>query len=388
MDFVEHLEGQTRLVVPSVSLTRDPPPTSPVFFNPAASLNRDISVAITAGTGGATFCDSMSGVGARGLRIANEVERVKAVTMVDFNAEALKAARRGAVLNNVVGKCEFSNSETASYLHSRFGRDERFDYVDLDPFGTPIRQLQAALSAASDDGVVSITATDTAVLCGVYPQVSRRRYGALSLKNHFCHETGVRILAGTLARKGAEVDIGVRPIFAHSTRHYLRLFARVSEGASKAGSALECLGFLSWCPQCGSTTAQDDEQRICASCGKRTKTAGPLWVRELTEPKVLSAALGTAEDMGLVSAAKMISGCMGLDGFPPWSFSIERASSSLRVATVPESAMRRVLLKNGWRVMRTPFEKTGIKTDAPHEEFLMAAEKSMVKVQDRSSSQK
>ena len=181
MKFVEHLEGATKLMVPSYSLTQDPPPTSPVFYNPAAALNRDVSVAITAATDGSTYCDSMSGVGARGVRIANEVGRIDRVTMVDFNAAALDAARESAALNSVASKCEFSDSETTSYLLSRFGSDEKFDYVDVDPFGSPVRQLQGAVTSASDGGIVSITATDTAVLCGVYPRVSLRRYGALSL---------------------------------------------------------------------------------------------------------------------------------------------------------------------------------------------------------------
>jgi tRNA (guanine26-N2/guanine27-N2)-dimethyltransferase len=378
MKFVEHVEGSTRLLVPPKSLTQDPPPTSPVFFNPAAALNRDISVAVTAGTNGTTFCDSMSGVGARGVRIANEVERIERVTMVDFNAAALEAAKGSAVLNEVVSKCEFSNSETTSYLLARFGSDEKFDYVDLDPFGSPVRQLQGAISSASDGGIVSVTATDTAVLCGVYPRVSFRRYGAPSLKNHFGHETGLRILAGALAREGAKLDIGIEPVFAHSTRHYLRLFLRVSPGAAAAEESIGHLGHLSWCPHCGHTASSGQEERICSACGKKARTAGPLWTGGLADLEVVGRAEVAAERMGRTLAAKLIHSLEGVNEFPPWSFSIDSASSSLRAATAPEPLVRRLLLEKGWRVMRTPFEKTGLKTDAPYREFLLAAEGSMV----------
>jgi len=85
---VEHVEGRTRLIVPAVSLEADPPPTSPVFFNPAASLNRDVSVCVTSAAGGSSFCDSMAGVGARGIRVANEVGVIERVTLVDFDREA------------------------------------------------------------------------------------------------------------------------------------------------------------------------------------------------------------------------------------------------------------------------------------------------------------
>ena len=101
VNLVKHKEGETTLIVPGASLTMDPPPTSPVFYNPAASLNRDVSVAVTAASGAETFCDSMAGVGARGLRAAKEVESIDRVELVDFNPDALAIAKRAALLNGV-----------------------------------------------------------------------------------------------------------------------------------------------------------------------------------------------------------------------------------------------------------------------------------------------
>ncbi len=376
MDFVEHVEGTTRLLVPPASLSRDPPPTAPVFFNPAASLNRDVSVAITSATEGASFCDSMCGVGARGLRIANEAKRIEKVAMVDFNSEALGAAKRSAALNRVVRKCEFSHSETSSFLHSRFGGGEKFDYVDVDPFGSPVRHLQAALTAASNGGIVSLTATDTAVLCGVYPKVSKRRYGAISMKSPFGHETGLRILSAAVAWEGAKLDVGVAPVFAHSTRHYLRLFVRVRLGAREADRAIEQIGYLSRCSRCGDTEAHDLELKTCTKCGKKVVSAGPLWVRSLVDARLVGSTARVAAELGLSSAAKLIGSLTGVDDFPPWSYSIDATSSSLGVATAPGAEVRRTLEEGGWRVMRTPFEKTGLKTDAPFSEFRAAVERS------------
>src|SRR5713226_10196475 len=95
------VEGRTPLFVPSASLTRREPPTTPFFFNPAASVNRDISLAITEAVGGRTFCDSLAGVGARGVRVANELSRRMDVTMVDFNPSALRVAERSARANSL-----------------------------------------------------------------------------------------------------------------------------------------------------------------------------------------------------------------------------------------------------------------------------------------------
>src|SRR2546428_11687008 len=156
------VEGRTTLFVPSASLTRTEPPTTPFFFNPAASVNRDISIAITeaVGGGGGTFCDSLAGVGARGVRVANELSRRMDVTMVDFNPSALRVAKRNARANSL--RCDFVKSEANTYLFSRFGRDSKFDFVDIDPFGTPVPYIQGAFGAAADSRGVSLTSNRTA----------------------------------------------------------------------------------------------------------------------------------------------------------------------------------------------------------------------------------
>ena len=372
MKTIRHEEGTTRLIVPEASLTSVPPPTSPEIFNPVASLNRDVTVAIAAAAGGSTFCDSMAGAGARGVRVANEVGSATEVTMVDFNHEALSLARRSASLNRVSGKCKFAESETSSYLFSRYGRSQRFDCVDVDPFGTPVGQMQAALSATAEGGILSLTATDTAVLCGVHPATCARRYGSSSMNNHFHHETGIRVLLAALARNGAANDIGIEPVAAHSTRHYLRVYVRVRPGASAAESSLRRLGQVAWCSACGEVQAAHAQARECAVCGRKTKVAGPLWTGGVVEASLVKAARDEALVRGLLEAGEVLESLMGANEFPPWSFDIDRICSALKVSTVPELAVYRNLMKGGHRVMRTPFEKTGLKTDAGYREVAEA----------------
>ena len=359
-------------MVPAASLEESPPPTAPVFFNPAASLNRDVSVAVVAATGGATFCDSMAGVGARGIRVANEVRRVSALTLVDFNGDALKLARRSASLNGIARKCVFSNSESSAYLYSRYGSERRFDYVDVDPFGTPIRQLQAALSATADGGVLSVTATDTAVLCGVYPKVSLRRYGAASLNNRFNHESGIRILLGAIVREGASLDVGVEPVAAHSTRHYLRVYARVQAGASRADLSLAGIGWVVWCQHCGHVRSSSVKEQACERCGKKARSAGPLWLGRLCDDEVVHGSRERAARLGLSSASDLLGSLEGVDSFPPWSFDIDEICSSLKVPTVGEEGVYSGLAGKGFKAMRTPFEKTGLKTNAPYADVVAA----------------
>jgi tRNA (guanine26-N2/guanine27-N2)-dimethyltransferase len=359
-------EGGTRLFVPKESIEREVPPTAPVFFNPAASVNRDVSVAITEALTGVTFCDGLAGTGARGLRIAKEVSRKMDVTLVDFNRDALEVAEKSGRANGVLGRCRFICGEARAFLNSRYGRGERFDFLDIDPFGSPAPFLQAMVAATADGGVVSATATDTAALCGVYPSVSRRRYSATSLNNSFHHETGARILLNAIRRHAAATDRGVVPMAAHSTKHYIRVYARVEDGPKRADEALDREGYVTVCSRCNHVAGAAFPARTCDMCGGRLRWAGPLWVGRLTDRDVLGKAKEAALDRGFRDAAGILDSLSSVDSFPPWSFSLEEICSRLGVATVSGAKVGAFLRDAGFASGRQPFEKTGLKTDAPY----------------------
>jgi tRNA G26 N,N-dimethylase Trm1 len=44
--------------------------------------------------------------------------------------------------------------------------EDRFDVVDLDPYGSAAPFLDAAVQSTADGGLICITCTDMAVLCG------------------------------------------------------------------------------------------------------------------------------------------------------------------------------------------------------------------------------
>jgi len=366
------LERKTLLVVPEQSLKIREPPTKPVFFNPAASINRDVSVAITEAADGTEFCDGLAGVGARGIRVAREVHRAVNVALVDFNRQALALARKSARLNRVMTRCTFNAAETNSFLHSRFGRNEKYDFVDIDPFGTPAPYIQAALSAASDGSIVSFTATDSAVLCGVHRNVALRRYGAATLNNAFGHETAVRTLLGFCQREAGVLDVGVSPVAAHVTKHYVRVYLRASVGAAKAEGSTKWEGFVMECSHCGHTFASHEPLESCERCGEKTKRAGPMWTGPLVDESLVKDALAFADANGFVEASGILRSLIGVDGLPPFGYSMGRICSSIKVASVPPGRVLEALASSGFRVHSQPFEKSGFKTDASYAEVVAA----------------
>lgn len=47
--------------------------------------------------------------------------------------------------------------------------------IDLDPYGTPVQFLDSAVQAVSEGGLLAVTATDMAVLCGNSGEVSAQK---------------------------------------------------------------------------------------------------------------------------------------------------------------------------------------------------------------------
>src|SRR5271169_4726589 len=108
-------EGSTELFVPAESLRAKDPKTFPAFFNPAARVNRDVSVAVARATRPGTFLDALAGTGARGVRIANEVSENVEVTLVEFNETSLAIARKNAKMNGVASRCAMVHEESNAY---------------------------------------------------------------------------------------------------------------------------------------------------------------------------------------------------------------------------------------------------------------------------------
>jgi len=122
--------------------------------------------------------------------------------------------------------------------------------VDIDPFGTPSPFIESAATSLKEGGLLCVTATDTSALCGTYKEPCIRKYGAMPLKTEYCHENGLRILAGFISRTFAKYKKYTTPVFSHSTEHYLRIYLEVGKGAKRTDDSLKNLGYIAHCPIC------------------------------------------------------------------------------------------------------------------------------------------
>jgi len=393
-----HKEGRTSLVVPSLG----EPKMLPAFFNPRGTFVRDVSLEIYKAYLGQyakglskslTFADSLAGIGARGIRVANEVNGFERVFLNDINSRALEFARKSAEMNSLGQKCVFTRSEACSFLVSRFENQcERFDFVDLDPFGSPSDFVDCAIRSVKDGGLLSMTGTDSAVLCGVYPRVALRKYLGLPLRTDYCHEVGMRLLFGLAAQTAMRLEAGIVPIFCHHDMHYFRTYFSIKVGNSYSRDNEGKIGFIAHCFGCGyrsilrrdeffSLRAEDGEHNVedrkkptrgesvatlvCPECGRgtnerggRVALGGPLWIDK-------------------IQSIDFVKRCREISGFPIFSEELDLPlyfdlnSIKLKSGTsMPKiTKVLETLQSRGFTASRTRLNRNSLRTNAKMEEL-------------------
>jgi tRNA (guanine26-N2/guanine27-N2)-dimethyltransferase len=367
----EIVEGETRLRVPVRgsfgSTAKGKVRKPPVFFNPRMELNRDIACAFVRARrrirGKIAFADLLAGTGAKGIRVAKEGGRGVSVALNDENPQAREAIQENARLNGV--KVEISNTSAHRFLLDHH-RD--FNFIDIDPFGSPVPFLDGALLALRAEGVLGITATDTAPLCGVYPLVCYRKYGAIPHRGWLCREAGLRILVGYTARTAAKYAQGMRVLLSHSTHHYSRCYVEVRKGKGAAKESLQELGYLYSCPACLSFEARKELLPAPGTCpgGHRWAVSGPLWLGPLREEEHGRRVLEEGASFEGKESGRLLRRIVEeLD--LPFYHDLHRIAKLLKTDAPPMEGVMETLEGAGYRVTRTHFTPLALKTDAPVE---------------------
>lgn len=374
MNFRTVTEGLTKVLVPEPSQDASFPPSSAsVFYNPEMELNRDITVVTNAvfvhrlldkydlNPSDITYVDALAASGIRGIRLANETGLN--TTLNDWNIEAYDLILQNIKLNNLSGATTAFHKNANVLLF-----ENRYNIVDLDPFGTPVPYLESAIYSVKN--LLEITATDTAPLCGAHLKSGIRKYSAVPLNNEYHSEMGVRILLGKVAREFAKYDKAMVPLLSHATRHYVRTYLQIRKGAKRADKTLENMGFISHCDKCGFRNVvyglAVNIDNKCPLCGNTTSIGGPLWMGPLHEPDFCDKILQELDKYHLnqkEKARKIITLCRDELECPTY-YDLHRICKRQGISAIPMDQMIDLLVNNGYRASRTHFSGTSFKTDA------------------------
>lgn len=98
-----------------------------------------------------------------------------------------------------------------------------YDAIDLDPYGTPAHLLDSAVQSVAEGGLLAVTATDMAVLCGNSGEVCWTKYGSYPLHRPYCHEGAVRILLACLEAHANRHKRYIQPLLSVHMDFYVRV---------------------------------------------------------------------------------------------------------------------------------------------------------------------
>ncbi len=360
MKLTQIREGKTDLMVPKDAILHLKGPSTSrmaVFFNPVMELSRDVSVLMLREflkKRKTRLLDGLAGTGARGVRIGNECKGDFHVVINDHNPVAAELIERNIALN-ALENCQAENRKLNTLLS-----DEDFDYVDIDPFGSPVGFIDAAVQSLRADGMLALTATDKAPLYGTYPKTCLRRYDARPLRTPYSHEIGTRILVGHCIKLAAKYDMALTPIHVFSVDHYLRAHFNVKKGAKRADKALENVGYILHNHKTGERKAI---RGIPEHLGEG-QVSGPLWLGNLHE-KVFLAKIRRDKCMGTVKRLeKLLDLWLEEADSPPLFYDVNEIASLTKTHALPIRSIIGKLKENGFAASRTHFSPTGFKTDA------------------------
>ena len=157
-----------------------------------------------------------------------------------------------------------------------------FQWIDVDPFGSPISFIDGALQALGRVGVLEVTATDTAALTGSSSTSGMRRYGHKGIVDLYAHDDAVRVLLGTIATRAAQLDRAIEPILALFDGHHVRVSVLVRKSKQGADRNRELMGWRI------RTEGKPYKFSVHPSPKEMEKASGPMWIGPLWNGEICS----------------------------------------------------------------------------------------------------
>ncbi len=377
-------EGEVNIVVPKLqAFVKEPweyaPSKAPVFYNPIMEFNRDIAVLALQAyqkmvKREISVCEPLAGCGIRSIRFAKEVEGVWKVLVNDINPEAAKLAEFNVNYNKLAERVTVANKDANLLLARHAAPRRRFNFIDVDPFGSPVPYMDSAIRALRNGGLLALTATDLAPLCGVHSKACVRKYGGKPVRTEYCHELALRLLAGCLVMTAAKHDIGIQIVFSHSTFNYARVYALARYGAKKADSSIKKMGYVLHCFNCFHRETAEGViptvKRRCPVCGSNVNAAGPLWLGKLWIKEFYIPMRNLAEERRLKNQKRILKLLALIEheiDAPATYYVIDKISDKLNLAVPPLAETIKALRNAGFQATRTCLNNKALRTNAPAE---------------------
>ncbi|MEM3361972.1 MAG: tRNA (guanine(10)-N(2))-dimethyltransferase [Candidatus Anstonellaceae archaeon] len=345
-----------------------------VFFNPKMKICRDLTSLWISTLGKINILvDGFCASGIRGIRYKLENKNVNQLVFFDRSKTAILNTTENLKLNKLEGKVFEGNS------NKFFVNYQNFDFCEIDPFGSPAPYLDSLFWAdyKQKRRFISITATDTAVLCGAHKNACIKIYGSKPAHNFICHEIGLRILIGFVAKVAAKYDWEIIPHLCFSSLHFFKLFLEIKKSASGAVKSVGLSNFLYlFCSNCLYQSKADlflPPSKICPNCGKELNFFGPIWSGQLADLNVVEEMKKNYQKKDYLQSKdleKFLNVYRQEISICDFYYDIHKISSKYKVPIVPSNLLIESLAEQGFLASRSTFLSTAIRTNASISQIL------------------
>eukprot|EP00794_Sanderia_malayensis_P005618 gene5617-6309_t len=342
--------------------------------------------------------EGLSATGLRSIRYALEIPNIDQIIANDISDAAVKNIQRNIEHNKVEAIINASMSDAGLLMYQHKSPiSKRFQMIDLDPYGSPAMFLDGAVQAVDDGGLLCITCTDMAGLCGNHGEASFAKYGAMPLRSKNCHEMALRLVLGSLDSHAARYKRYIVPMLSVSIDFYIRVFVRVftsamevKRAASKKSYVYQCLGCDSFHLQPLGKNIEDGNKRKynpstgpvvgqeCQECGQKFVIGGPIWSEPIHSKDFVHSLLDQVKsDADLYKTSQRIK---GIDSFGlsvltvvseelfdcPLYYVIDKLANVIHCTTPPMLQFRSSIITQGYKVSCSHANSNAIKTSAPN----------------------
>ncbi|KAJ3160018.1 RNA methyltransferase tRNA(m5U54)methyltransferase [Geranomyces michiganensis] len=336
-----------------------------------------------------TILEALSASGLRAIRYANDISNVGKIVANDLLQEAVDAIAANVKDNGVEDVVVANKGDAAAVMYEAV--KNRFDVIDLDPYGSVSPFTDTAVQAVSDGGLLCITCTDMAVLAGSQPDACWAKYGGMPIPNAaFCHDMALRILLHFVQTSAARYRRNITPLASLSIDFYVRVFVRVDsvarlvkKTAGKSSMVYNCTGCRNFVTQpIGKSFENGDGDKIgplcgppvgmgCEHCGRRFHIGGPFYNGPIHNPEFVARMLQevkAAEHTGKYGTRTRMLGMLTVvaDELPtPFHYDCAALSQTVKSNCPPLKEIFSALLNMGYKVSMTHAAPNSIKTNAP-----------------------
>lgn len=339
---------------------------------------------------GVRILEGLAASGLRSIRFGLEIPGVKEIVTNDLDADAVKIIEKNIEANGLQDLVVSSQNDAALLMYQNRQFKNRFDVIDLDPYGTAAPFLDSAVQAVRSGGLLCITCTDAAVLCGNFGEACYAKYGSFSLRTPYCHEMAVRIILKSVESHANRYGRYIVPLLCLSVDFYFRLFLKVYNGPNKCKESICKTAMVYHCSGCGSFELQKLGVRHegkggnykytpatgpqiaekCQHCGCKHHIGGPVSVASLHDKTFVGRVIESVREApDRFSTSKRIEGMLSMvmeELDMPFYRVTDDLCNVVHCSPIKDLEIRSALLNSGYKVSLSPFMKNSIKTDAPN----------------------